>query len=481
MIEKNSKELGHKFLVKKLSENLEQYNYEEITQRYLAIVEDETKEESDRLVVTKWPDEEVTGDEKYKNKNLALYGITKNKDFQIEKSANKLCIPRYKLEEGIEILTDIIKRKIAECDRNIVVEIAGGSGSGKTTVVAERLKRIFNNQILILPMDDYYHGKDYIESEAKRGNVLNWDQPEALNLDLFLQHLYLLKSGKSVEKPIYDMKACKTIGTEKVNPNKIIIVEGLFALDERLKDLGDVKVFVDVSIHGRLIRKLMRDIQRTGRRPINILKYFSKVVNPMHEKYVESTKMNADLIIENEYNPEIESENLGLHEVQLKFNCNLIHDDLLKIGAEMLNSTVQIDRYYNPRDRNLIQTGEMLRIREEGNRRILTYKGPRIKYFFVKRPKFEFEIDEDTEKAFLNIYGNMVKIIRKERTLYKLYDVIFSVDKVWKNENGKDIYLGSFIEIKTSEEDLYQEKIKLVAQKLGLNINDGIKESYFEM
>jgi predicted adenylyl cyclase CyaB len=277
------------------------------------------------------------------------------------------------------------------------------------------------------------------------------------------------------------MKACKTIGTEKVNPNKIIIVEGLFALDERLKDLGDVKVFVDVSMHGRLIRKLMRDIQRTGRRPIDILKYFSKVVNPMHEKYVESTKMNADLIIENEYNPEIESENFELHEVQLKFNCNLIHDDLLKIGAEMLNSTVQIDRYYNPRDRNLIQTGEMLRIREEGNRRILTYKGPRIKYLFVKRPKFEFEIDEDTEKAFLNIYGNMVKIIRKERTLYKLDDVIFSIDKVWKNENVKDIYLGSFIEIKTSEKDLYQEKIKLLTQKLGLNINDGIKESYFEM
>jgi superfamily I DNA and RNA helicase len=146
MIEKNSKEIEHKFLVKKLSENLEQYNYEEIT-----------------------------GNEKYKNKNLALYSITKNKDFQIEKTANNLCIPRYKLEEGIEILTDIIQRKIAEYDRNIVVEIAGGSGSGKTTVVAERLKRIFNNQILILSMDDYYHGKDYIESEAKKGNVLNWD------------------------------------------------------------------------------------------------------------------------------------------------------------------------------------------------------------------------------------------------------------------------------------------------------------------
>jgi len=446
-----------------------------------AEMEFSSEDNSNKFIAPEWLSEEVTDDKRYKNQNLALHGVPKLKQPRVEKSKESLDIPEYQLEEGIVKLVDNIREKITQGGGNIVVEIAGGSASGKTSAVADMVKRVFGDEALILSADDYYRGKTFMDSEAKKGNILNWDQPEALNLDLFQQHLAQLKSGQPIEKPIYDMRVSEPTSTEEVTPKKIIIVEGLFALDEKLKDQGDVKAFVEIGTHVRIVRRLLRDIQRTWQKPADILKYFSQVVEPMHEKYIESTKKNADLIIDNEYSPGVEAERSGLHEVQLKFRGDLDVDNLRKLGAERLSSTVQIDKYYDPKDRNLVQTGEILRIREEGNRKILTYKGPKIKSQFRERPKFEFDIDADTEEAFLGIYGDMAKTIKKERTLYQLNGVVFSVDRVSRNEDGKDIDLGSFIEIRSTDKEQNVEKIKAVIQSLGLDINEGIKESYFEM
>jgi predicted adenylyl cyclase CyaB len=177
----------------------------------------------------------------------------------------------------------------------------------------------------------------------------------------------------------------------------------------------------------------------------------------------------------------VEAEWSGMHEVQLKFKGTISEETLRKLGAERLSSTVQIDNYYNPRDRNLIKTGEILRIREEGDRRILTYKGLKIEGKFRERPKFEFEIDEKTEKAFLGIYGDKVKIIQKQRTLYQLDGVIFSLDKVFKIEGGRKVKLGNFIEIRATDKTVEPDKIKAVIKKLGFSEAEGIKKSYFEM
>jgi len=446
-----------------------------------AEMEFSSEKDSNEFVTPIWLSEEVTDDKKYKNQNLALHGVPKRKQSHVEKPKEKLDIPEFKLEEGIGKLVDSIREKMTQGKDNVVVEIAGGSASGKTIVVADMVKKVFGNEALILSADDYYRGKTFMDAEAKKGNVLNWDQPEALNLDLFRQHLAQLKSGEPIEKPIYDMKVGEPTSTVEVAPKKIIIVEGLFVLDEKLKDEGDIKVFVDIGIHGRIIRRLLRDIQRTGQKPADILKYFAQVVEPMHEKYIESTKKNADLIINNEYSPQIEAERSGLHEVQLKFRGILDLDMLRKLGAEKLSSTMQIDKYYDPKDRNLVQTGEILRIREEGKKKTLTYKGPKIESQFREKPKFEFDIDADIEESFLDIYGDMQKTITKERTLYQFGGIVFSIDKVSKNEDGKDVDLGDFIEIRSTDKELDQEKIKSVITQLGLNIKEGIKESYFEM
>lgn len=446
-----------------------------------AEMEFDSEESSEKFIPPKWLGKEITDDKNYKNQNLVLFGIPKEPSRRPERLKEKIDIPEYNLETGIEKLVDLIKEKTSKQERPLIVEIAGGSASGKTSAVATKVKEVFGNNALVFSMDDYYKGKTFMEGETQKGNILNWDQPEALNIELLQEHLQQLKEGKTIQKPVYDMKISEPTTTEELQPKKVIIVEGLFALNDILKDQGDIKAFVDIGTHGRILRRLLRDIERTGQKPDDILKYFAEIVEPMHEKYIDSTKKNADMIINNEYNPEVEARKSGLHEIQLKFKVKTNAETLRKIGAERLSSTTQIDNYYNPRDRSLIETGEILRIRKEDDHRILTYKGPKVESRFRKRPKFEFEIDKETEKRFLSIYGDKTKVIEKDRTLYQLNGIIFSVDSVSKAENGKTTDLGSFVEIRSTDREVNEKKMEEALSKLGLKMEDGNKESYFEM
>lgn len=446
-----------------------------------AEIEFDSPESSDQFIPPEWFGSDVSKDKRYKNQSLAFRGFPKEAMSKKEELKEKLDIPGYKLEEGITRLAELVREKISQQREPVIVEIAGGSASGKTSAVAAKLKEMFEEEAVIFSMDDYYRGKTFMEEEAQKGNMLNWDQPEALNLPLLREHLSELKSGKLIQKPIYSFKTGEPTAIEELQPRRVIIIEGLFAIDEMIKDKGDVKAFIDIGTHGRILRRLLRDIERTGQRPVDILDYFAEVVEPMHEKYIESTKRNADIIISNEYRPKVEAEHSGLHEVQLKFQAVLDAEALRRIGAERLGAVTQVDTYYNPRDRNLVETGEILRIREEGDYRILTYKGPKTESKFRERPKFEFEIDQETESKFLSIYGESVKTIKKERILYKLNDVVFSIDSVSKIENGDAVDLGKFIEIRSISRGGEKPEFNEVLVKLGLDVNQGIKESYFEM
>jgi uridine kinase len=389
--------------------------------------------------------------------------------------------PEYPLNEGVAKLIGMIRERMTSSLMPVVVEIAGGSASGKTDAVASKIRQAFGEQALILSIDDYYRGKTYMASESAKGNTLNWDQPEALNLDLLHQQLAQLKRGETIEKPIYCMSKSEPTHTVSVAPKRVIILEGLFALDHHLEGEGDVKAFVEIGTHGRVIRRLLRDIQRTGLKPADILRYFSEVVQPMHDKYVQTTKKNANLVIRNEFSPEIEASRSGLHEIQMKFEGNPNLHTLHNLGARKMSTSHQTDHYYNPGDRDLIETGEILRIRHEGGDRTLTYKGPIvIESEFTKRAKFEFGIDVGTEIAFLGIYGDKTKTIEKERSLYLLDGVEFSVDKVSKSEGDLSTPLGTFIEIRSTDSESKQA-IRKVAAKLGLDPEKGIVKSYFEM
>jgi predicted adenylyl cyclase CyaB len=436
----------------------------------LMVVEVEFSDENKahEFIPPEWFGEDVTDNSSYKNASLAVNGSP-------EKIAEK---PVFELEGGVEFLKKKIESKKNEQEGPLIVLVAGGSASGKTSAVADKLHKAFTDESIILSLDDYYRGRKFMEEMTAQGINYNYDQPEVINLDLFNTHLNFLKSGQAIEKPIYNFSIGEADKTEKVEPKKIIIVEGLFALNEKLLDVGDVKVFVEVDTHGRLVRRILRDIESRGQNPDNILDYFAKVVEPMHQEYIESTKKSADVVIINEYNPEVEAR--GMKEVQLKFKGAINQEKLRKLGAERIGSSVQVDTYYNPKDRDLKETGEVLRVREENGHNIVSYKGPKQSGDFRVRPKIDFEIDQGTRNTFVSMYGGETLIIKKERTLYQLDGVTFSVDKVVKVEDGAEKELGDFIEIRgvnSSDEN----KLGQVVELLSFKITDGDKRAYSEM
>jgi uridine kinase len=163
--------------------------------------------------------------------------------------------------------------------------------------VTENLEEEYEGWVTKISMDDYYRGKTYMQEEEKNGNLLNWDQPEALDLPTIRKHLTMLKAGIEIQKPIYCMKTSEKIDETTIKPNRIILLEGLFALNENVDGDADLKVFVEADKITRMVRRIIRDTIRTGQTPEDIIKYFLTTVEPMHEKYIESTKERANIII----------------------------------------------------------------------------------------------------------------------------------------------------------------------------------------
>jgi len=396
-------------------------------------------------------------------------------------ASDYILIPEYNLEDGLDRLCHLIEEALLRRKGTIMVKIAGGSASGKTSAVANKIKNTFGELAIIISMDDYYFGSKYLKHQAEKGNKINWDQPEALNLELLGKHLDCLIRGESVNKPIYEFDANRKHRFEIVKSHKIIILEGLFALNEGMITGDEIKVFVDVNVHGRILRRLLRDTKRTGQGPHEILKYFSEVVEPMHQKYIQNTRKNADIVIRNEYDPNIEFVETGAEDIQLKFklknNANIIDG----LDFKSLGSVIQQDYYCKPKDNELAKVDEVLRVREENNHVCLTYKGPIIKSKYQKRLKLEFEIDRETADSFLAIYDNQIdKVIKKTRLFYELDGASFVLDSVIKVEGGSEHNLGNFVEIKLNNNDSRQ-KIDILLNRLGLNDEMPIKQSYSEM
>jgi len=180
--------------------------------------------------------------------------------------------------------------------KNILIGIAGGSGSGKTTV-ALKIKEKVGEDILILDMDSYYKDHSHIPFEERV--KINYDHPDAFDFPLLINHLKRLIQGKSIEKPVYSfVKYVRLKETQKIEPKKIIIIEGILSLfDEELRNLMDIKIYVDTDPDVRFIRRLLRDIKERGRSLDSVVTQYLEIVRPMHIQFVEPTKRFADVII----------------------------------------------------------------------------------------------------------------------------------------------------------------------------------------
>jgi uridine kinase len=179
----------------------------------------------------------------------------------------------------------------------IVIGIAGGSGSGKTTVAQEILARVGAEHIAFLPHDAYY--KDFGDLSFSQRAVINFDHPDSLETSLLIEHIKELKSGNSIELPIYDFKThSRTSKAIPVEPQPIILVDGILIFAEpQLRKMFDVKIFVDADADLRFIRRMQRDINERGRTVNSVIDQYQRTVRPMHRDFVEPSKRYADVII----------------------------------------------------------------------------------------------------------------------------------------------------------------------------------------
>ncbi len=178
----------------------------------------------------------------------------------------------------------------------LVIGIAGGTGSGKTTLMNNLISQ-FADVVTILSHDNYYKRHDELTYEQRC--LLNYDEPDALETDLMARHLDQLRQGQPIDCPVYDFtlhnRSDKTI---RIVPKKVIIVEGILIFENKeLRDLMDIRIFVDTDADVRLCRRIKRDVTKRGRTLESVLSQYLQTVKPMHEKYVEPSKKYADLVV----------------------------------------------------------------------------------------------------------------------------------------------------------------------------------------
>ena len=179
---------------------------------------------------------------------------------------------------------------------SIIIGIAGGTGSGKSTFT-NRVKEAFGDRVSVVYYDNYYKAHDDMPLEERA--LINYDHPDSFETDLLVEHLEMLRNGLPVECPVYDYTVHnRTKETITILPADVILVEGILVLhDERLKKLMDIKIYVDADADERILRRVVRDVKERGRDVEGIAKQYLTTVKPMHYLFVEPTKYNADIVI----------------------------------------------------------------------------------------------------------------------------------------------------------------------------------------
>ena len=179
----------------------------------------------------------------------------------------------------------------------LVIGLAGGTGSGKTTVANVILRRVGSDRIAYVPHDAYYRSIDDLPPAQRE--TINWDHPDSLETNLMVEHVQALKAGRAIELPVYDFTTnARTAATIHIEPQPIIVVEGILIFaDRRLRELFDMKIFVDTDPDLRFIRRLQRDIAERGRTVESVIRQYLATARPMHLEFVEPSKRYADIIV----------------------------------------------------------------------------------------------------------------------------------------------------------------------------------------
>ena len=178
-----------------------------------------------------------------------------------------------------------------------VIGIAGGTGSGKTTVVKKLTERLPKGEVVVIPQDSYYKDSSHVPVEERQN--INFDHPDAFEWPLLERHLRELREGKPIEQPIYSYLTCtRQEETIHIEPKEVVIIEGILTLvDKKLRAQMDLKIFVDADGDDRLIRVISRDIVERGRTAEAVMERYQRVLKPMHQQFIEPCKRYADVIV----------------------------------------------------------------------------------------------------------------------------------------------------------------------------------------
>lgn len=425
-----------------------------------AEVEFETIAQSELFVPSEWFGKEVTDDDRYANVQLALHGLPPTRE---SVQSPKIVISK-ELQKGVVELFALVDQRLAllPADVPLFLFTAGRTSAGKTSAVTEQILQKYGKENqLVISTDDYFGG-DTRMAHLKATTVpdINWDHPEYLNFPLLVEHLRTLQAGGTIEKPSFSFKTSEpTPETTQLSSQgkKIINVEGIHALNEKLAEFDGLHVFVDITLHGSIIRRLMRDVTRTPLNPAQILRYYLNTVEPMYREYVAPTKARADIILKNEYDPITEAQNSGRYEHQVKYLTTVKPEQIQKHG-DHIASVYQEDFYFMLNEGTM--NDELLRIRHENGHYFMTYKGPRQKEgSTIYRPKFEFQLDEPTAKLLIEKekYSRQLKKVTKQREIFQLDGVVVSHDTV-EIDNQE---IGTFIEIRGDGDEMEEQLLQV--------------------
>lgn len=180
----------------------------------------------------------------------------------------------------------------------MIIGIAGGTGSGKTTVVRKIIESLPQNSVAVISQDNYYKDSSHLPWEERRAQ--NFDEPQAFDWELLLKHLILLRDGQAIDEPVYDYTTCSRLKDKSthIEPKQVIILEGIMTLvDPSIRAILDMKIFVDADSDERLLRVLQRDVLERGRTLEDLANRYRNIIKPMHNLHIEPTKAYADIII----------------------------------------------------------------------------------------------------------------------------------------------------------------------------------------
>ena len=469
-------------------------------------VEFKTREEKETFIPPKWFWPEVTDDKRFNNSSLAKNWIDDAMMEIIERVRSTL---KYfpPLETWLADWVHWIKTwclkmlEMRKSDETILVNIAWWSSSWKTSQVTSVVKKELEEKwykVTVLSMDNFYHGPTFMKLMEEAWTPINFDQPEAYNTQLLKQTLAKIRRQEEVRIPSYDFQSDPKHDAILLEKSDVVIVEWLFALDkELLENSWDLKAFVDVSSHGRVIRRLLRDAWenwRSGQTHNDVLNMILRDVESMDRKYVKPQKESTHIVISNDHNPKIESKNLPKASRQTKFL--LPHSWIRKEILPWLESLwfiatwelVETDLYYTHEWRKLLETWEMVRLRytnkDSWNPAIFSYKYLHAHENFRHEHHLSFEIDKEVEERMDNEYCCLWSINKVRLPLTK-WDIRITIDlDVYAQLDWEDkpVLLGDFIEIswcKSEEEHEYYTD--MVASLITRLPEDAIWKPYLEM